>query len=195
MPTKFIAAIFILILASTSASAQRPPAKANSLAVFMSNGTIWHSGSSGTHFDAGYGLALRHQFKDRLSAELSVTTFRYGPYATSLTDGSQSRLTRSSYAYPVDATVAYHIVNDSRWQPYIGGGLRYVSESSLGITRTGGVGYPYKTRSLDAEVAGGVVYQFRPSLGLRFDAKQVLRNRENVADSSFNGSIGLAWRF
>ncbi len=194
MRTRFVIAVSVVFLASASAFAQRPPAKANSFTVFMSEANLSVSSESGTHFDAEYGLALQHHFTDRLSAELSVTSRRYRPYPL-FTGQGQTAGPRTSRAYPFDATVAYHLVNDSRWQPYLGGGFRYIHESFLGITQSGTVDYTATARSLDPEVAGGVVFKFRPSLGLRFDAKQVLRHRANIIDSNFKSSIGLAWRF
>ncbi|HEV7427169.1 MAG TPA: hypothetical protein VGQ46_12445 [Thermoanaerobaculia bacterium] len=41
-----------------------------------------------------------------------------------------------------------------------------------------------------------MIFQFRPALGLRFDAKQILGSRDYVrGDSAFSGSVGLSFRF
>jgi hypothetical protein len=43
-------------------------------------------------------------------------------------------------------------------------------------------------------VTGGVVWQFRPALGLRFDSKLLVSDRPHQAERLYN-SVGLAWRF
>ena len=142
-----------------------------------------------------YGAAFDHMFSKRVSAEVSVTRQRTRESFTIFTSGGQPVFASfTNTLYPVDATVSYHFVNDSRWKPYLGGGARYVS----GTNRNDSVfnSNRFTTRSLDPEISGGVTFQFRPTLGLRFDAKQTLGNGNSVlGDSSLNVSVGLSFRF
>jgi outer membrane protein W len=121
-----------------------------------------------------YGVAFDHMFTDRLSAELAVTSQHVERRVATISTDVSGQVTSSTYSdaiTPIDATVNYHFVNDSRWKPYLGGGVRYVSNT---ITFRGGpLGPAYlKTRTTDPEIAGGVIFQLRPNIGLRLDAKQ-----------------------
>jgi len=96
--------------------------------------------------------------------------------------------------YPIDANVSYHFLNGSRWKPYLGAGVRYVSDS---LHFSG----PYRSNrftenSVDPEISGGITFQFNPALGLRFDAKQIIGySRGYGTNPNFKGSVGLSLRF
>lgn len=117
-------------------------------------------------------------FTPHLSGELTVSRARHVSGTTVLGPNGniiESR-TATSYSTPVDLTARYHFLNDSAWKPYAGAGARWADSRAF------------------LDLTGGVVWQFRPSLGLRFDAKGLLGN-ESRFDSTFNSSVGLAWRF
>ena len=157
-------AVIAALLISTAALAQERP---NGIYVFMSNPNVFYTKSSGTHADAEFGVALQRMFTPHLSGELTVSRDR--------------RITGSNFGRdvasltPVDLTARYHFLTDGSWKPYAGLGARWVEGRAL------------------ADVTGGVVWQFRPSLGLRFDAKVLLGN--NRFNDTFNSAVGLAWRF
>jgi outer membrane autotransporter protein len=186
-----IAVSLLFVVASAFA---QDTARTNTVSVFVSDLAVSHT-SAGTNLDVAYGAAFDHMFSKRVSAELSVTRQRTRESFTIFNPGGQEVF--ASYTntlYPVDATVSYHFFNESRWKPYIGGGVRYVS----GTTRNDILlnSYRFTTRSLDPEISGGVTFQFRPTLGLRLDAKQTLGNGNSVVgDSSLNVSVGLSFRF
>ena len=170
--------IAVSLLASTAAFAQQD--KATGIYVFVSNATFSYSDHSGSNWEGAFGVALQRMFTPHVSAEVSVSRDRRTSsipafdFNGNLIEGRPIRFTHD-YT-PVDLTARYHFFNDSTWKPYAGVGVRYVENRAVG------------------GVTGGVVWQFRPSLGLRFDAKVLLVNQQAFTDT-FNGSAGLAWRF
>src|SRR3954452_24711159 len=192
MRKSIIVAVSLLFIVA-SAFAQQPT-HSNTVSVFVSDLAVSRT-SSGTDLDVAYGAAFDHMFSKRVSAEVSVTRQRTRESFTIFNPGGPAVFASfTNTLYPVDATVSYHFVNDSRWKPYLGGGARYVS----GTTQNYGAfnSYRFTTHSLDPEISGGVTFQFRPTLGLRFDAKQTLGNGNSVlGDSSLNVSVRLSFRF
>ena len=183
-----------LLLAAASAFAQQP-SRSNSVSVFVSDLSFIYSSTNGTRFDAGYGASLEHLFNNRLSGELSVRSERTRAFVTTLdASGLPTTSTFSKRLYPIDANVSYHFLTDSRWKPYFGGGLRYVSDT---IHSGGSFGvHEFTSRRVDPEVSGGVTFLFKPTLGLRFDAKQIIgSSRSYGTDPDFNASLGLTFRF
>jgi outer membrane protein W len=126
---------------------------------------------------------------------LTVTSQRSSQFYTTTTPtGVLTTLRYATRAYPIDATVSYHFLNETRWKPYLGAGLRYVSETLRGTIPGGD--YRFTTRTVEPEISGGLTFQFTPRLGLRFDAKQVIgRNDRVVADPALKGYVGLSLRF
>ena len=192
----FVAVSLLFAVAAFGQQRSRP----NAVSVFVSDLSISSSSSSGTNFDAAYGAAFDHMFSDRLSAGISVTSQRYHQNVTTFTTGIPteppifSTVTRT--IYPIDATVSYHFLTDSRWKPYIGAGLRYISETFRSIGPLGRA--HFTTHETDPEVAAGVVFQFRPDLGLSFEAKQLIgdnNGRAFRADPALKASVGLTFRF
>ncbi|MEA2342236.1 MAG: OmpW family [Thermoanaerobaculia bacterium] len=187
-----------LLFVVASAFAQEHATPANSVSVFLSDAMLSYSSSSGSRLDVSYGGAFGHMFNRHISAELSVTSQpsrRY--FSTVVTSGQPVTSSSTVHFHPIDANVSYHFLTDSRWKPYVGGGLRYLNNSVLisdplvshGTLR-------FTTRTVDPEISGGVVFQFRPTLGLRFDAKQIIGNSGSVlGETAFTGSVGLSFRF
>jgi len=183
-----------LLFAAAPLFAQKPH-YTNSVSVFVSDALLTVSSESGTTFSTDFGAALEHMFNDRLSAELSVTSQHTNSQTTIITSsGLPVTRTSSSHTYPIDAIVSYHFFTDSRWKPYLGGGVRYVSDTVRGTDLSGN--YRFTRRSTDAEVSGGVTFQFNPRLGLRLDAKQILGSSGDIAASAkLRVSTGLSLRF
>src|SRR4051794_24927865 len=192
MRKSIIVAVSLLFVVGSAFAQQSAPA--NTVSVFVSDLAVSHT-SSGTDLDVAYGAASDHMFSKRVSAELSVTRQRTRDSFTIFNAGGQAVF--ASYTntlYPVDATVSYHFFTDGRWKPYIGGGARYVSGTTRNDTLFNS--YRFTSRSLNPEISGGVTFQFRPTLGLRLDAKQTVGNGSAVVgDSSLNVSVGLSFRF
>jgi len=184
-----------LLFVVASAFAQQHASSANTVSVFVSNVNVAYSSSSGSSFDATYGASFDHMFTNHVSAELSVSSQRVRRSVS--TFGPAGQPVYASFTdtlYPVDANVSYHFLTDSRWKPYVGAGVRYVSGTVQNFNQLNS--YRVSTHSIDPEISGGVTFQFRPTLGLRFDAKQVIGNSGSVVgDAAFTGSVGLSFRF
>ncbi|HEX9460107.1 MAG TPA: OmpW family outer membrane protein [Thermoanaerobaculia bacterium] len=187
-----IAASLLFVITSAFAQQTTP---SNTVSVFVSDLSVTHSSSSGTSFDAGYGAAFAHRFSDHISAELTVTTQRIRQSSTTVSPSGQAVFTSYTRTLlPFDANVSYHFFTNSRWKPYLGGGLRYVRDTVRDVAPY--TNYRFTSRSVDPEVSGGVTYQFRPNLGLRFDAKQTIGSSNSVlGDAAFSVSAGLSFRF
>lgn len=186
---KRFAAMLVTALVASTAFAQQK----NSMSVFYSNPSLFLNSGYGGRPDGGVGLAIDHAFSPVFSVEVAVADERYTLLRSSgAVNGFPTFQTKSVRVFPFDATAKYHFFTDSRWKPYAGLGLRYVSTQEAG----GGRFIPgYRMYSLDPEVAGGVVFQFRPHLGLVLDAKQLLGNRDMRSDPAFKLSAGFHWRF
>jgi outer membrane protein W len=191
-----------LLFATSAFAQQTTPSNttqtigSNTVTGFVSNPEVTSSSLSGTRFDAGFGAAFDHRFSEHVSVELSVTNQRYSRDLGVSAPPTFIIIRQSYREWPVDATVSYHFFTASRWKPYLGGGVRYVSETFHPIRFDTGALLPTeKTTSLAPEVSGGVLFQFGRSLGLRLDAKRVLGSRRNLADPSLKVSAGLSWRF
>jgi Outer membrane protein beta-barrel domain len=168
--------VAVCFLVSTAAVAQQN--KPNGLFVFVTNPSWGYSTGSGSNWDASFGVALQRMFTPNLSGEVTVSHERHTGRVLSFDPNGNvidSRTFTDDFT-PVDLTARYHFLNDSAWKPYAGVGARYVEGRAIG------------------GLTGGVVWQFRPALGLRFDAKVLLGNQSRFTDT-FNGSVGLAWRF
>jgi outer membrane protein W len=191
---KSIVVAVSLLFVVASAFAQEP-SRPNTISVFVSDVSVTQSATSGRSIDLGYGAALDHMVTPRISIEATVSsqTVRR-PQSTFVTTGTPVFSWISSTIHPVDASVTYHFLNDSRWKPYLGGGLRYASYTFTGDSPFGR--YDQTTRSIDPEVSGGVLFQFSRTFGLRVDAKQTIGRRPAViGDPDLKASVGLAFRF
>lgn len=186
---KRLAAILATALVASAAFAQQK----NTLSAFYSNPSLFlHSGYGGRP-EGGIGLAIDHAFSPVFSVELAVADERYTLLRSSaVVNGIPTFQTRNVRVFPFDATANYHFFTDSRWKPYAGLGLRYVSTQEIG---RGQFNPAYRMYSLDPEVVGGVLFQFRPHLGLVLDAKQLIGNRDLHSDPAFKMSAGFHWRF
>jgi Outer membrane protein W len=171
------------------------PSRSNTVSAFLTDSQLSVSSSSGTRFGTDFGAALDHMFNDRFSAELSVTSQRAIRNVTTFSPaGVPTTISHSGRLYPIDANVSYHFFTEGRWKPYIGAGVRYVSDTVRGSGSLGG--YRFTNRTTDGEVSGGITYQFNPRLGLRFDAKQIIgSSRSIIDDPNFKASVGLSLRF
>ena len=193
MQRSMIVAVSLLLFAA-SAFAQQP-SRSNSVSVFVSDLSFIYSSTNGTRFDAAYGASLAHMFSNRFSGELSVTSEHTRAFVTTFDpSGAPTTSTFSKRVYPIDANLSYHFLTDSRWKPYVGGGLRYLSDSVRGFGPLGD--YHIATRSVNPEVSGGITFQFNPKVGLRFDVKEILGGQaSSLTNLDTKSSVGLTFRF
>ena len=83
----------------------------------------------------------------------------------------------------VDLTTHYYFVNQTRWQPFLGGGVHRATTSSDEVEdRT------------TAVVDGGVHFMITPHFSLRIAGKGLV-NSGHRYDPGLKGELGLAWRF
>lgn len=133
-------------------------------------------------------------FGDRFSAELSVSSERARRFVELVGPTSEPvYATVTTHLYPLDLNVSYQLLTNSRWRPYIGGGMRYVKDTFHAAARH--ISF-VASQTIDPEVSGGIALQFNPAIGVRLDAKQVLGSyRSKVADPEFKASLGVSVRF
>jgi outer membrane protein W len=189
--TVVIAASLLFVVASAFAQQSSP---SNTVSVFVSDLSIVHTSHRGTDLDASYGVAFNHMFSRHLSAELSVTNQPIQRTVIVASASGTTYFTSREHLYPIDASMSYHFLSDSRWKPYVGGGVRYLENTTSFDLPTGTRRFSHHT--VDPEITGGVTFQFRPNLGLRFDVKQIIGSSSSIlGDSALSGSVGLSFRF
>ncbi|HSY50154.1 MAG TPA: OmpW family outer membrane protein [Thermoanaerobaculia bacterium] len=192
MRKSIIVATSLLFVVATAFAQQ--PNHSNTVSVFVSDLAISHSAEAGTNLETSYGAAFGHMFNRNWSAELSVTSQPLQETSIIVVNQQAIYSTFRDKLYPVDANISYHFLTGSRWKPYVGGGLRYLDfktrlDLPTGVQRL-------SQRFVDPEVSGGVTFQIRPNLGLRFDAKRIIGTSYSVlGDSALSGSVGLSFGF
>jgi outer membrane protein W len=200
----FIAASSLLFLVAT-ASAQQPNTS-NTITIFVSDLALSDLRSVGERSNAGYGVALDHMFTERISGQLSVSRKTYQRPVTTFVGVLPVTSFPEFALFPVDADVSYHFGSSSHWKPYAGVGLRYeqISVDLSSPLRQNAV----TSRAVAPEVIGGLTFQFRPELGIRLDARQVVRSERSYITKpvsygfdqpsfvpAFQASLGLSFRF
>jgi len=192
---KSAAAAALLLLFTVFAFAQ----PANAVSVFVTDLALSNSNiGSATVAATAYGASFDRMFSERFSGELSVSSQGSRRYLRTFTGGSEPTFELFTYRiYPIDANISYHFLDSNRWKPYLGAGLRYVNDTFHGYEGTRRTAfYRPAVRTIDPEISGGITLQLNRTLGLRFDAKQVLgSHRSDVADPEFKASAGLSFRF
>jgi outer membrane protein W len=193
MRKSIIVAVSLLFVVATGFAQQ--PNRSNTISVFVSDLSVSSSSATGSNFETSYGAAFGHMFNKNWSVELSVTSQPI-QRTTIILFATQPTVytTFRDRLYPIDANISYHFLTGSRWKPYVGGGARYLDYKTrldlpTGVQR-------FSQRFVDPEITGGLTFQFRPNLGLRFDAKKIIGTSQSVlGDSALSGSLGLSFRF
>lgn len=176
-------AALLTLLISAAAFAQEKP---NTFFVFVSDPQYVWTKSSGSDFNAGYGVAIQHMFTPRWSGEVAAS--HRSSRALAILDFNGTVVETLRYRVgttPVDLIAQYHFVNTTAWKPYIGGGYSHLFVSSPKVSQP------------DANFAvfnAGVVWLVRPTFGIRFDGKVYGGNRPAYVDNG-NISVGVAWRW
>lgn len=180
---KALLAVGLLLAALPSFAQQRP----FRLSVFASDPGFTHSESSGTDVSGGIGAALEYRWNEQWALELSVVREEHTVGIARIGDGGVVHFDRREVrAYPVDLIAQYQFLTMSRWKPYLGAGLRYVSGQTTPFD---------KGHYLSPEISGGVHFMITPALSLRFDAKQRIGDDDTAFDSAFKPSVGFGWKF
>ena len=177
-------ALAATLLFSAAAFAQE---KHNGFFVFVSDPQYVWTKSNGSDFNTGYGVAVQHLFTPRWSGELAVShrSSRAVEYIYDFNGNVVQTLRFRARTTPVDVLAQYHFLNSTSWKPYLGGGYTHTFVNSSSVAQR------------DANFVvfnGGVVWNVRPSLGIRFDGKVFGGNRPAYISGS-NLSVGLAWRW
>ncbi len=185
MARTFVVVLFTSLLLASAVFAQQK----SEFSVFLSDVAGTSDSHERAHFVGGIGAAYSVKLTPHVSAQLAaaVEDHRTYPYLV-LSSGAivfvpQVRIK----TYPIDFAARYHWPNDSRWQPYIGAGFRYVAAPHVDP------GFRYQNQ-LNAEVSGGVEFLVRPTLGITVDARQLLGDRENY-DPLLKISAGVSFHF
>jgi len=158
----------------------------NEFSVFVTEANI---NSGGTRSGQSFGAAFDRMFSPRISAQLAVGSERHRSYAYIVNPNGTFTATDpvGFRTYPIDFSVRYHFVNDTRWHPYAGLGARYVRQPHVSSQ------FNYQDH-IGPEIVGGTAFQLTRSFGLVVDGKVYLGDREQY-DSQLKTSFGLLWRF
>lgn len=196
MHKSMVVAVSLLIVAAPAFAQQ--PRRSSTVSVFVTDVSLTQANVGGAKVDAAYGASFDYMFTERFSGELSVSSQQSSRHLRTFTASTEPINVLYAYRiYPIDANISYHFLSGSRWNPYLGAGLRQVNDTFHGyegVSRT--AFYRHAVRTIDPEISGGITLQFNRTLGLRFDAKQVLgSNRSDVADPDLKASAGLSFRF
>ena len=144
--------------------------------VFVSRGNADYRAST------GYGLAFNEMWTRRFS-----TQFAFSSENVEVCLGGaflQTPCKRMDVTtHPFEASARYQFVNDTRWKPWIGGGLRYVRS-------------PVEEYDdhVDGQIVGGVEFLVTPAFGVTLDAKQRVTTSDPY-DPLSTIALGLNWRF
>ena len=156
-----------------------------SFSVMASNISVIKSDRIGTEVSGGLVFGLNVWLTPRWSAQLDVAAERTG-YPELIAPDAIRRVRTTTY--PVDLIAQFHIpTGQSRWKPYIGLGAHYVGVPSGAMDRS--------YDELSGQVNAGTHLMITPRLGLRLDAKVLLRGVDAPWDDTFKPSAGLSWRF
>ncbi len=185
MVRTFVVALFTSLLLASAAFAQQK----SEFSVFLSDVAGTSDSHERQHWVGGAGAAYTLKFTPRFSAQLAAAIEEHRTYPYLVLGLGQIVLVPQVRirTYPIDFTARYHWANDSRWQPYLGAGFRYVAAPHVDP------GFRYQNH-MNAEVSGGVEFLVRPSLGITLDAKQLLGDRENY-DPLLKISAGVNFHF
>ena len=163
----------------------------------------------------GAGLAYRYDLSPRVSASLSVAAEQHQAIITVFStaiNGSPAPLPATSImklrTWPVELLTRYSFLTASRWTPFVGAGLRYISApdvpgASVVIPvipgTAGGPQFVHSTvfpNTTNAEVLGGLSLRLSPRLALEASLHHTLEKHTNAPfDPQNRTAIGLSWKF
>ena len=186
----------VALLCASGALAQQ-----TQITVFTSN--LGYAESAGnSQWSGGIGLALSRSWSSRWATELAVATEEHRGTYTQYVPAYLVPVTerRSFRVFPVDLVTQYRFTNDTRWTPYITGGVRYVAGPQrndkivLGSAGSNG-GFAFGGDRTSAQIGIGTSLRITPHAGLRFDVNRLLRSDDVNYDPLTRVSIGVSWKF
>ena len=142
----------------------------------------------------GYGAAFHHAWTPRFSSGIAVAV--EDPVVAVCVGGifTPQRCTEVSLrTHPVDLLGRFHFLNDTRWKPHMGLGVRYVAAPHLTPDELLVIGHTYSDH-LDVELVGGLEFLITPSFGISAEMKSLMRNRESY-NPFWKVAGGVNWRF
>jgi outer membrane protein W len=127
----------------------------------------------------GIGAAIEYQLHPRWAVELAVAS------ETHTISNFFSSAERDVDTTPIDLTVHYYFVNQTRWQPFIGAGVRHVSSSDDTVEDL-----------TTPEVGGGFHFMVTDSLSIRVDARIPFDDGDTISfGPALKLSAGVGWKF
>lgn len=174
----------LCLLLCAAASAQEKP---NAVYFFVANPSYTESNFSGRRLDGAIGLAFQRYLGERWSGEVAISRERHTVDVVFI-DLNEPPVVRSHSwtSTPIDVVVQYHFLRpDASWRPYAGAGARWAEAPPDARDEDG---------ELLAAINAGVVWQFRPALGVRFDGRLLAGDRPAYLDS-VQAAVGVAFRF
>ncbi|MFZ2490697.1 MAG: hypothetical protein WA208_04350 [Thermoanaerobaculia bacterium] len=178
--------VLVFLISSLSAVTL---AQQNQVALFLSQSQEERSNRS-------YGLSFQRQWVPRFSTGLAVAM--EDPVVRSCSGGWKSpRVCREAMlrTYPIDLTGRFHFVNDTRFKPFVGAGVRYVAAPDLTSEELTIIGQRYSDH-LDPQVVGGLEFRISDSFTVGLEMKALFRNDEVLEyDSFLKITGGVGWRF
>jgi hypothetical protein len=179
-----IAAVVVVLVHALATVAL---AQQNEVALFISNLQPDRGGG-------GYGVSFHRTWTPRFSTGISIAAEE--PAVVGCVGSILTQLTCTEVdlrTYPVDLTGRFHFINDTRWKPYIGAGVRYVAAPDVTPEEVQLLRESYSDQ-LNPEIVGGLVFRVTPSFAINAEVKGLFRNPEDY-DSLFKASAGVSWRF
>ena len=181
------ALVFLTMFLVASAAWAQP---VNEVSLFLSNvSSLSYSSSDELRWYTGVGVGYSRMIRPNVSAQLAVAMeeHRTYPYFVGPTGDILPVQPHDIRTYPVHLAARYHWVNDTRWKPYLGLGLRYVAAPDVDSR------FRFEDK-LNAEAVGGVQFLVKPEFGIELEARQLAGDREHY-DQLFKLSVGVNWRF
>jgi len=172
---RMVVVLVVALSASSAAHAQQT----QTLSIFRSD--LDESG--------GVGVSYERMFAPRWSVQAAVAVEHHHSYNYVVEDnGAITLVPRERLkTMPIDLTVRYHWLNETRWKPYLGLGAHYVAAPDADPR------FRYRNH-LEAAINGGTLFMLTHDLGLMLDGRIYLGSHESY-DQSPRTSIGLSWRF
>ncbi|HJQ39310.1 MAG TPA: OmpW family outer membrane protein [Thermoanaerobaculia bacterium] len=127
----------------------------------------------------GFGAALEYRFQPRWAAEVAVAS------ETHTISNFLSFTERDVRTRPIDLMVHYYFVNQTRWEPFLGAGVRHVTSSDDAIDD-----------QTSAEIDGGFHFMVTPSFSIRVDGRVPFEDNDTISfGPALKLSAGVGWKF
>jgi outer membrane protein W len=128
----------------------------------------------------GFGAAIEYRLHPRWAVELAAAS-----ETRTVSLGLLSGRTKDVRTHPIDLTLHYYFVNQTRWQPFLGAGVRHLTSDDSELA--GGT---------SAEIDGGFHFMITPSFSIRADGRVLFDNGDTI---SFGPAVklsgGVGWKF